>query len=202
MHEDPAAADGLVERRVNREGRFRHDVLVVEVAHDPDDAARLGAEVDELADGIGEHHAAIDDFLIGEHAAGDALADDHDRFAAAPIAFVEVASGDQGDAQRVEEAGRHGPELGARILFTVGAHVPFGGELEPGPRVADVTPGHRGAHRHAIDARHRGNPVQHVAIEREGLIGCPARAHHRDVERQDVARIEAALVRSAARAAS
>ena len=72
----------------------------------------------------------VDGVLIGEHALRQALAHDDHRLALIAIASVKIASGDQGDAQRGEEAGRDGAELRARIFFARRADMAVGGELE------------------------------------------------------------------------
>ena len=110
----------LAEGMIDGEGRAGHDVLVVDIRGDADDAARLGADVDELHDRVGPHEVAVDGVLIGEHAPRQALADDDDLLAAVAVGVVEVAAGDDRDAERGEEAGRDGAESGARILFSPG----------------------------------------------------------------------------------
>ena len=49
--------------------------------------------------------------------------------AVAPVALVEVAAGDDRDAERREESRRNGPELRARVLFAVGLPVALRREL-------------------------------------------------------------------------
>ena len=106
-------------RVIDVHGRPRHDVLVVDVADDADDAPAVGAHVDELHDRVGPHQVAVDRVLVREQLLRQALADDHDALAVAPIAVVEVAAGEQRHAERGEEARRDRPELRPRIVVGV-----------------------------------------------------------------------------------
>ncbi len=73
VHEQPPAGDLLLERVIHGHHRSRHDVLIVDVRHDADDAARLGADADELHDRIGPEQRAVEHVAAGEQARRDAL---------------------------------------------------------------------------------------------------------------------------------
>ena len=60
------------------------------------------------------------------------MADDDDVLFALAVESVEIAAGDEGNAESGEKSGRNGAELGARIFFAGSAHVAVGGELEAG----------------------------------------------------------------------
>ena len=100
MHEQAAAVGDLLERVVDRHRRPGHDVLVVHVRYHADDAAAGAAE-----DRIGPPEVPVHRVAVGEHPLRDALAHDHHELLAAPIVVGEVATGEQRDAERREEAG-------------------------------------------------------------------------------------------------
>ena len=147
VHEQAAAADLLLERVIDGHRRPRHDVLVVHVGRDADDAPRRRADVDELHHRIGPHQLAVDGVLVREHPLRQALADDDDLLAVAAVGVVEVAAGDDRHAQRREESGRHGAEPRARIFFAVRLGVALAGELDAADRSAGVAPRHRACRR-------------------------------------------------------
>src|SRR5580658_6707417 len=74
-----------------------------DIRGDAHDAARPGADVGELHYRIGPHKVVVDGVLIREHALRQALADNDHRLAAAPVGIVEIAAGDDRDAERGEE---------------------------------------------------------------------------------------------------
>ena len=132
MNEETAATDLLVEGVIDAKRRARHDILVVDIGRDADDAPGRGADIDELHHRIGPHHMVVDRILIREHPLRQALAHDDDRLAGSAIRIVEIASGDDRDAERREKSGRDGAEPRARIFFARGADVAVGRELEAG----------------------------------------------------------------------
>ena len=142
VHEQPAAADLLLERVIDGHRRPGHDVLVVDVGDDADDAARLGADVDELHHRIGPHQAAVERVLVGEHPLREALADDDDLLGVAAIGVGEVAAGDERHAERGEESRRDACGTRARILFAVGLRVALDRELEARTERPGVAPRH------------------------------------------------------------
>jgi hypothetical protein len=93
------------QRVVHRHRRLRHEVLIVNIRRDADDAARFPADTDELRHGVGPHHFAIDCIEAGEHPLRNALTDDHDFLSIGAVAVVELAPRDHRHAERFEEAG-------------------------------------------------------------------------------------------------
>ena len=87
------------------------------------------------------------------------------------IAVVEVASGDEPHAERVEEARRDGPEPRARILFAVGLPVALDRELRG--EEARIAPRHDRAERHALDARQLRDAADRFRVEPADLLGLP-----------------------------
>ena len=185
VDEQAAAADLLIHRVKHRHRRRRHEVLVVHVGDDADDASRLGAHADELRDWIGPHQAAIDRVHVGEHPLREALADDHDAFAVAAIAFVEVAAGDDAEPERGKEPRRDGAELRARIVLAVGLPIALGRELRGEESL--IAPRHDRPERHLFHAGQLGDAADGFSVEAGDLLGLPRVRHDRDVHRQDVA---------------
>ena len=64
---------------------------------------------------IGPAYPVANGLLIWEHALRYALADDDHRLGAATIGIVEIASGNDRNAERCEESGRNRAQLRARI---------------------------------------------------------------------------------------
>ena len=91
-HKEPAIPSFLLYRLVHRHRRRRNDVLVVEIWHHGDDAARLGADADEFHHAIGPPQLAVQRVLSGIEQVGQALADDHHALRAFLVAIVEVAA--------------------------------------------------------------------------------------------------------------
>ena len=78
-------------------------------------------------------------------------ADDHDRISTLVIILrVEIAPGKNGNAQRVEKAGRDGAPLRARIVFA--ADVTITGELQTGAEGVGIAPGSNYCERRLGDA--------------------------------------------------
>ena len=99
------------------------------------------------------------------------------------------------NAQRREKSGRDGPEARARIFLARRADVAVGGELEARAEVARIAPRNRGADRDALHARQLRNAPDRFLVEAEDLVGRLAVRHHRHIDRQHVARVEAGLRR-------
>src|SRR6202023_2359417 len=97
----------LPEGVIDGHGWARHYIFIINIGCHPDDAARPGTDVDKFYDRIGPHYVAVHGLLVGEHVLGQALADDDHEFAAAAISIVEIASGDDGDAERAEKSRRY-----------------------------------------------------------------------------------------------
>src|SRR5580704_958122 len=126
---------------IDRERRSRLNMLVVHIGGNTHDAARCGADVDELHYRVGPHDVAIDGILTGEHALRRALADDDHRLAAAPVVVVEITAGDEWHPQRREESRRHHPKSRQRVFFVIAFYVALPAELEAGTLIAGVAPG-------------------------------------------------------------
>src|SRR5262249_56436181 len=105
VYEQPAAPRiFLSEWMINVDGGAGHNVFVVQIRGNADDPTRLSAYVNELHYRIGPKEMVVDCILIGEHALGQALADDHNQLAALAVGVIKVASGQKRDSQRRKEA--------------------------------------------------------------------------------------------------
>ena len=185
MDEEAAAVKLLLHRVIHRHRRLRHQVLVVHVGDDADDAPGPGADVDELHHRVGPHQPPVHGVHAREHALGDALADDHDLLAVAAIALVEVASGDDRHAERLEESRRDGPEPRPRILFAVGLLIALGRELRG--EESGIPPRHDRAERDALDAGQLRDSANRFLVEAADLLRLTRVGDDRDVHRQHVA---------------
>ena len=170
VHEQPPAADLLLERVIHRHGRSRHHVLIVHVRRDADDAPAGGGDADELHHRIGPHEIAVHGVTRPEHPSRDALADDYDRRFVSAVRVREVATGDNRDAEGGKEPGRHGAEARTRVLLTVRLRVPLDPELEAGAEHAGITPRHRGADGHPFHARQFADAPHYLPVERARLL--------------------------------
>src|SRR4030095_4109101 len=110
---------------VNGEGRLRNDMRIVNIGGDTNDALQLpgGLTAVGFQDRIGPEHVTIDWVLIGEHAPRKGFADDGDGLFASTVEFIEIATGNDGNAQRREEPGRDNTKLRAWVLFARGINV-------------------------------------------------------------------------------
>src|SRR5260370_38778708 len=91
---------------------------------------------------------AIERILIGEHSLSKSLTDDNDRFfVVLAVELIEIAAGDDGNAERSKKAGRDGAQLGARIFFAGPADVAVRRKLETRTKAAVIAPGHDNAER-------------------------------------------------------
>src|ERR1700722_10702479 len=73
----------------------------------------------ELEHGIGPIDMPIDRVLTGKHIPCETRADDRDWLLILVVERVEIAAGNDGNAERCEKAGRDGPPLRARIVFSM-----------------------------------------------------------------------------------
>ncbi len=146
MDEKAAAKEGaLFKGVIDGEDGLRNDVFVVNIGGDADDAVRRGAKPgDEFQHGIRPIDMPIDGILIGEHAPCESLTDDNDGIFTLAVEIVEIAAGDDGNAERGKESGRDDTPMRARILLAGGMNMTVGGELEAGTR-AGIAPGNRNA---------------------------------------------------------
>src|SRR4029077_3447679 len=116
VDEEAAAKDGtLFKRAIDGEHGTRNNVLVVNISSDADDAVgRVANPGDEFKHGIRPIDMPIDGILIGEHALCESLTDDSHGLLTFAVERVEIAAGDDGNAERGKESGRDGPQLPAR----------------------------------------------------------------------------------------
>src|SRR5262249_61946640 len=96
--------------------------------------------------------------------------DDHHALGAVAVLVGEVASFDQRNTERGEEARRHGSRAGAWIVGGVLAGAPFDREQKAVAEVAGIAPRHRAAERDALDARNRRHTPLDFAIEAADLL--------------------------------
>src|SRR5262249_13294190 len=109
----------LVKAVVNRDGRLRNDMHVVDIRNDANDALRLRpVRTRDLQDRIAPEHMAIDRVLTRKHPQGERLADDGDRLLVFHVAFIEVAPSKNRNAERGEKPRRDYPILRPRIFLT------------------------------------------------------------------------------------
>src|SRR6476660_766618 len=119
---------------IDGERHARHDVLIIYISSDPDNTARSFAYADEVHYRIGPHDVAIHGILSGEHPLRHTLADDHYRFATAPVVIVEIPARNNGNTEGCEKSGRNYAELRHRIIFMSAFDVAFAAELHPGTK--------------------------------------------------------------------
>ena len=105
-------------------------MFVVHIGGDPNNAVRRRKSLlfalgpgKELEHGIGPIDMSIDRILTRKHAVCESRADDHDRLSILVIERVEIAPGNNGNAQRGEKAGRDGTPQRARIVFAMGVTI-------------------------------------------------------------------------------
>src|SRR5690606_20597962 len=90
-----AATDRLTERQENKRFDLFGNVRLL----------RIGSKADDFRIGGEESDAPPDDFLPQTEALGKALVHDRDRRRPDRIRFVEIAAGEDADAERLEEVG-------------------------------------------------------------------------------------------------
>src|ERR1700733_11883818 len=175
----------LLVRLIDRHGRRRNNIFVVEIGHHGNDAPWLGADADELDDPVGPPQFAVHRVLPWIEHLCEALTDDDHAFGTVLVAVVEVATLLNRHSERIEESRRYRPELCAEIL-TVRASGALRGKLEADVQAPIVTPGSAEARTHVLDSRQRADPTLHLAIELIHLFGCPPIRHHRKIQCQNV----------------
>ena len=121
-------------------------MVVIHIGGDPNNAVRrLDSRLfrfrggNELEHGIGPIDMPADGILTRKHASCESRADDHDRLVIVVIERVEIAAGNNGNAERAEKAGRDGPLHCARIVFARGVTITR--ELKTYTEVVGITPG-------------------------------------------------------------
>ena len=145
---------------------------------------------------------AVDSVLAGEHALRHALADDDDRLAALAVVVVEIAAGEDGNAEGGEKSGRDGAELRARIFFTGPATWPSPENWKPGPKLPASRQGTTVPSATLLDAGRAADPAMDFAIEVDDLVGRFAVRHDRNVDGEHAAGCRSRSRAPAAREAS
>ena len=146
VHEQPPAANVLLERGDRPQRRSGHDVLVVHVGRRPRRCAAVGTGGDELHHRVRPHQILrFSASLFGNIRCARLWLTITTRSRTGAVGLGEVAAREERDAERGEEAGRDRAKPAARILFAVGLRVALDGELEMRPVSADVAPGHESA---------------------------------------------------------
>ncbi len=191
MDEQPPAAEFLIERVVDHHLRAprrcsRHPMS----AADADDAARPGADADELHHRVGPHQLVIHRILIGKQPLRQALADDDDLFTVGQISLaLKSRPAMIGTPSEAKIAATPRAELGARIVLAVGLGIALSGELCREER-ARFAPRHQRADRHLLDARELADAADRFLVE-QGKVCLRARPLEidRHVDREHVARV-------------
>src|SRR6266566_6837630 len=89
-YEHAATPAFLVGRLVNRHGRRRYDVFVVNIRHYTDDAPWLRTDADEFHDWVCPLQVPVHGVLTGKQLFCNTLTDDDDAFGAITIAVPEI----------------------------------------------------------------------------------------------------------------
>jgi hypothetical protein len=205
----------FVKRAVNSERGFRNDVFVVNIGGDTDDAVRREktrlfeiGPAEELQHGIRPIDMPIDRILVGEHALRESLADDNDRlfillfwslfwsftFLVIEIERIEIAAGNDRNAKRRKESRRDGTPLRPGILYAGGMDVSVGGELQTrSGGAAGIAPGNDIAEGGLTHARQGINATYRFLVEIDDLLRRLPIRHSRNVDSQDVLRVQTRL---------
>src|SRR5712692_5527375 len=177
-------------------------MFVVNIGSDANDAVRRNADGDEFHHRISPIDVSLDGILIGEYSLSEGLTDDYNQFFAAAIRFlalavelIEIAAGDDGNAQRGKKAGRDGAELGARIFFAGPADIAVRRKLKAGAKAARVAPGNDNAKSTLVYTGKRFNATHRFLVKIDDLSRSLAVGNGGDIDGQDVARVEAGLCR-------
>src|SRR5215469_6972443 len=134
----------------------------------------------------------IDSVLIGEHALCESLADDHDRLLVIILIVerIEVASGDDGNAERRKKSRRDDTPLRPGILYAGGMGVTIPGELKT---IAAITPRNHIAECSFAHARQSINAAHRFLVEIDDLSRSLTVRHSGNVDGQDVLRVQTRL---------
>ncbi len=135
----------------------------------------------------------VDGVLIRKHSLGHALAHNDHQLAALSVRGVEIASGNQRDAERREESRRNRSKPPARIFFARCLDMTVGGETKARAEVTGIAPRNGAAHCNSIDARQRRDTADRLLVEGRDLFGCLSVRHLRHVDREHMPHVEAGL---------
>ena len=131
--------------------------------------------------------------LVGEHALGERLADDHDRLVRIlAIERIEITAGNDGNAQRRKESGRDGTRLRAWILYTGGMHMAVGRELQSRARAA-IAPGNHIAECRLLHAGQSIDATYRFLVEIDDLLRCLPIGHGRNIDDKHVLGVQSCL---------
>ena len=202
MYKQPSAKDAhaaagktirhLAERVIDRDCGFGDNVLIIDIRGHPNNSARSLANADEVQHRVAPHNLAIEGILAWEYPLRDTLADDHNWFAAAPVAVIEVTTFQDGYAERREKPRRDRAELCPRILFMTAFHVAFAGKLKSGTEAAGISPGYAGSFRNFVNAWQLLDATYDFPIEIDDLIRSLAIRHHRHIHGQHPVHVKTA----------
>src|SRR5262249_52132178 len=183
----------LFKAMVDGDGGLRNDMHIVNVGDDANDALQFRrALAIDLQDRIGPEHVAIDRVLIREHAFREGLANDGDGLFAMEIELIEIATRNDGNAQRPKEPGRDDTILRARILFTGGVIVTIRAKLQGGTR-AGITPGSDHPEGGLIDTWKRVNTAYDFLVKIDNLLARLSVKHGGNIDGKDMARVHTGL---------
>src|SRR5207249_689548 len=145
-----------------------------------------------VQDWIGPEHVLIDGGLTGEDSLREGLADDGDGFFVLNVEFVEIATRNDGNAQRRKEPGRDNTKLRAGVVFARGLNVTVGAELQAGTRTG-IAPGSDHPEGGLIDTWKGINATYDFLVKIDNLLACLSIKDGGDVDGKDVARVHAGL---------
>ena len=150
----------------------------------------------------------VDRILIGKHALCESFADDNDGLLITALIVIiiiltiiiltieriEIAAGKDRNAKRRKESRRNDTPPRSGILHTGGMDMSVGGELQTrSGGAAGIAPGNDVAERGLAHARQGINATYRFFIEIDDLPRCLPIGHGRNVDRQDVLRVQTCL---------
>src|SRR5262245_35337336 len=166
---------------------------IINVGDDADDALQFRRTLAvDFQDRIGPEHVAIDRILVREHALREGFTDDGNGLFAFSVELIEIATRNDGNAQRPKEPGTDYTILSARIVFGRAVNVTIGGELQSGTG-ADVAPGSDHPERGFVDTRKRVNATYHFLVKIDNLLTCLSVKHGGNVDGKNMARVHSGL---------
>src|SRR5262249_1112100 len=166
MDEKPAAiARTLFKSVVNRDGRLRNEMYVIDISRDANDPLQFRRIfADGFQDWIAPEHVPIDGILIGEHSLRQSLADDRDALFVLHVGLIEIATRNDGNAQRGKKSRRDDTILRTRILFTGRVIMTIRAKLQRGTG-AGIAPGSNHPKGRFVHARKRINATNDFLIK-------------------------------------
>ena len=134
----------------------------------------------------------IDGVLIWKHAFRQCLADDGDGLLACNVELIEIAPGNDWDAEGRKKSGRDHSILRSRILLACTVIVTRGTELQSGTG-ADIAPGSDHPKSGFIDARKRIDATYDFLVKIDNLLLCLSVKDGGNIDGKDMARIHTGL---------